>query len=847
MADVKSKANGLVQQVRRGDGQAGSVLVETNYGSVYRWFLWMGNDANLAADLTQDTFVALWDSLDRFREEMPLTPWLFGIAHNIWRKHCSRNSRHITVDEENLEQLSEPDAQPEKVLLSKEAGQALEEAVAKLPEEYRTVLVLRFWEDMEYTNIAQTLSISEGLARWRVHRGRKLLQEKLQVAGVMDEAFVREGGKLGWWMRMHERPGPPSELLSRCLATVSLPRKSTASERTEESAKPLNQKPNASASMPDNHSSIAQTVGVKDRSEPVFVATLEELKHKGCVVVQVDVPVVVFYDQGNLYALDNRCPHMGFPLHRGTVHEGVLTCWWHHARFDLTSGCTFDLWADDASTYPVEVRDEEVWLLPRPPRNEVAYWRTRLKEGMQHRIDLVTVKAVNALLQRAVDDRSIVRQAALFGTCYREDWGQELTILAAMANLLPYLPAEDKVLPLWAGVRNVGNYTQNQAPHWEVRPLETEELSVDRLKEWLRQWAQVRHEEGAERSLVTAIVNGATPNEIADLLFSTATDRIYARSGHVVDFCNKALEMLDVIGWEHAAEVLPTLIDPLVWSRGGEESTAWRQPYDLVPMLEQVTHDLPELLAAGARARETDKQASLPDETETVLLGDDPVKIVAFLKEALRTGVPVLALSKIVTHAAAMRICRFSTSNEFVDWDTVLHTFSYCNAIHQALKRIQTPEVVRGLFHGALSVYLDRFLNVPPAPLPGERGDLEREPADAGELCQSLLSIFDRMGAVNDAGRLTARYLSLGHPVERLIRTLIYAVVREDAKFHVYQVLEAAVSQYEEWRGSEKGTHFLVAASRFIAAHSPTERKGLQTAQIARRLLRGDALHEQME
>jgi nitrite reductase/ring-hydroxylating ferredoxin subunit len=43
---------------------------------------------------------------------------------------------------------------------------------------------------------------------------------------------------------------------------------------------------------------------------------------------------------------------MGFPLDRGSVEDGTLTCHWHHARFDLASGCTFDLWADDVPTCP---------------------------------------------------------------------------------------------------------------------------------------------------------------------------------------------------------------------------------------------------------------------------------------------------------------------------------------------------------------------------------------------------------------------------------------------------------------------------------------------------------------
>jgi nitrite reductase/ring-hydroxylating ferredoxin subunit len=89
----------------------------------------------------------------------------------------------------------------------------------------------------------------------------------------------------------------------------------------------------------------------------IHVATLEELKAAGMIVVRcARCPLLVVYDDGKVFALDNRCPHLGFPLHRGTVEDGILTCHGHHARFDLASGCTFDLWADDVPTAAVEVR-----------------------------------------------------------------------------------------------------------------------------------------------------------------------------------------------------------------------------------------------------------------------------------------------------------------------------------------------------------------------------------------------------------------------------------------------------------------------------------------------------------
>src|SRR3954469_17302145 len=76
-------------------------------------------------------------------------------------------------------------------------------------------------------------------------------------------------------------------------------------------------------------------------NEFALAASLQELKAKGRLVVHGrHPPILVIYDRGRVFALDNRCPHMGFPLKRGSVEDGVLTCHWHHARFDLESGCT---------------------------------------------------------------------------------------------------------------------------------------------------------------------------------------------------------------------------------------------------------------------------------------------------------------------------------------------------------------------------------------------------------------------------------------------------------------------------------------------------------------------------
>ena len=107
-----------------------------------------------------------------------------------------------------------------------------------------------------------------------------------------------------------------------------------------------------------------------------------------------------------------------------------------------------------------------------------------------------------------------------------------------------------------------------------------------------------------------------------------------------------------------------------------------------------------------------------------------------------------------------------------------------------------------------------------------------------------MLDAFDRQHRVDEAARLVARHFTLGHPPESIIVALAHALLREDAGFHSYQIFEAGARQFHEWADPEPKRHIMIAVARYLAAHSPTERALLQTAEIARRLSRGDQLHE---
>jgi hypothetical protein len=151
-------------------------------------------------------------------------------------------------------------------------------------------------------------------------------------------------------------------------------------------------------------------------------------------------------------------------------------------------------------------------------------------------------------------------------------------------------------------------------------------------------------------------------------------------------------------------------------------------------------------------------------------------------------------------------VARFGSANEHGDWEAAHHVFTYANALDRMLLRIGKAggdgcaAAGRGILHGAMALYLTRYLNVPPARIPGEGDEpLDDLPVEAETIRAALLDAFDRQRQVDLAARLVARHLTLGHSSEALIITLARALLREDAGFHAYQMLEAGVSQFAAW------------------------------------------------
>jgi RNA polymerase sigma-70 factor, ECF subfamily len=185
----------LVERFKGGDRRAFELIVQRYQHRVYTLALrWMGND-EIAAEVAQDVFIALYRSLADFRGESRLSTWIYRVVLNHTRnrklygrrRHLDRHEplegeRASRDDDAPRRQLAGDGPAPDEAVHRSDAERLIRDALEQLPEEQRMIIVLRDIEDLPYEEIADLLDVPRGTVKSRLHRAR------LQLARVLERS-----------------------------------------------------------------------------------------------------------------------------------------------------------------------------------------------------------------------------------------------------------------------------------------------------------------------------------------------------------------------------------------------------------------------------------------------------------------------------------------------------------------------------------------------------------------------------------------------------------------------------------------------------------------------------------
>lgn len=163
-----------------GDRQAAEELVERTYELIYAsLYRLSGGDADLSADLTQETYRKAWKSLPGFNRGCQFSTWLYRIAYNTFLNHVRRPRRFDSLESESVPPLADPGRGGEEEVCSQEMGRRLRHGVLGLPDELRVTVTARFWGELPVKEIAAMEGVTPVAIRKRLRRAFQILRSTL--------------------------------------------------------------------------------------------------------------------------------------------------------------------------------------------------------------------------------------------------------------------------------------------------------------------------------------------------------------------------------------------------------------------------------------------------------------------------------------------------------------------------------------------------------------------------------------------------------------------------------------------------------------------------------------------
>ncbi|MFI4968220.1 MAG: RNA polymerase sigma factor RpoE [Gammaproteobacteria bacterium] len=178
----------LVRRVQRGDKAAFDVLVRKYQHKIVKLVTRYVHDGSEALDVSQEAFIKAYRAIHGFRGDSAFYTWLYRIAINTAKNHLVAEGRRPLEHGMDLQDPEQYEVQarlkdvdtPERLLLTDEIQRTVETAIADLPEDLRTAIVLRELEGMSYEQIAETMGCPVGTVRSRIFRAREAIDEKLK-------------------------------------------------------------------------------------------------------------------------------------------------------------------------------------------------------------------------------------------------------------------------------------------------------------------------------------------------------------------------------------------------------------------------------------------------------------------------------------------------------------------------------------------------------------------------------------------------------------------------------------------------------------------------------------------
>jgi nitrite reductase/ring-hydroxylating ferredoxin subunit len=570
------------------------------------------------------------------------------------------------------------------------------------------------------------------------------------------------------------------------------------------------------------------------KSNFVKVAGLREVREGTPKAVRVEGrSIALFHHQGNIYATDNQCPHMGYPLTRGRVRNGVLTCDWHGWSYDMRGGGCFTGGCDDLDTFPVEVRDGGIYIDVRSggSKRKNAHFLL-LKEGLLSEDNWTLSKAIAIMLAQGVSEKDTLKRVAqhlgrhIATERGANDGGRELALFVNAVKVALHYAPDDRLIPLMMAATGASGRAGDRPA---VQPLPPP-VTWNKLEHWIRVFSADKTWEGIEKSLITARRLGQHDERILPLLYECALEPFFLGHTENLPLLGYLAELLEEFGWDQAEELVCNLAAKILGrDRGAPEELR----LTAIKMFEPINTLIDELASTSP----SDQTATYDEDTlAKALVSGDLTQTFNAISDVLRTRVDIDRIVTTMVLLAADRMAR-TPVNLNPGWGSLRQELIVASSGRTALRYGGFKIGAKALYHVAWQFFSDRWLNITPRslsePLSAAKSDALNEDVAIRTVLDSIETI-----QVREIGRHTREYLNAGFSGDRLLSEMGQSILRDDNGWNLVHGLRVVFDEWKLCEGHPARNQLLIGLSRW--ATDVRKRAGSQSAaQTALRFARG--------
>ena len=436
-----------------------------------------------------------------------------------------------------------------------------------------------------------------------------------------------------------------------------------------------------------------QGVAVNENVTTATIANAAEMAVGTMKMVRVGTRrVALVRTSTGFHALDNACPHEGYGLVQGALDGELLTCEWHNWKFAVADGSCV-VGEEGVASHQVNVVGNDILISVISPTD--AQLRAQSLESLRRGIDTAyngqMARDALRMLHAGADPLDIVWEA-IARTAPRFEYGFDhaLAMTADCLTAMADLKGDEALGLIMQALSGLAEESLRLPDRVRPQPtlLGADVLPNDLAEEYWR-LVEAEKSDDADALLTGALLAGLSPDEAARWMIRPTCDHHLA-FGHGAIYTQKAFELLDILGWHHAPELLAHLTLMHVVSTRED-----RLPY-MRPFLKAVD-------ASGLTERWADPADSVwsPEVLIEVLLGDDQIAAVAACAVAIDDGAGFAGLLNAVALAASTRLVQHDLDFERIPdvrghgWLNLTHSLTYANAARWAFAADPGPHTAR--------------------------------------------------------------------------------------------------------------------------------------------------------